>query len=768
MLTCISYLIFLFPVGYPFEINDNDIQLLMELNRTVNLKLWFPYLEISLTEILVEQLSRDVVLWYALLSSRIYEMVTWCSISHSGTFGGNDDDLNHAKDWVPCGYVRVVSGMQPSNMSFHLQTIRKLALQISFLLFDLESLGDCMFYSSVYLCLHEKDHWGCDESLEFCGYRKPWTETTTFSRTTVELIQLNVRYPCNLTFTYTSLERQIASVYISYAQYKVMHHTDTELILKFPVMRKKQQVIHKWQLRQEVGNKIHFSELQSSYCTGIIEIYDGFQKYYLLFRKQISNSSEETLNISSQYYLASVTFQLNDIVIFSKDHTLLRLRYDKKPVQIQFLDIDTVGTVKSHRSIINIIFGINISTGGYPNVSVTVREFNGWEDDSCSFGGYTFTHQIETETLNTTFNQGPFCTTAAPSIPFIGTHGPKHVVFGSFQYYLTFYAFGPWYDIDIDIIVRRSVCEGIFEPASMCYKVMEDMGHQLNYNSKIVRSVETTNYVMGCSVTRQPANNLEYAVYISRMRNCVNFQSISLIPKYVLLYSLKSYMDVYLDISMGPSYLPSYLTTAEILSLLRISTTSQALNATTIEHSYKASYKNVGAITLILLNSQQQFGLHVSFVLESINHVGGNCSSNGSALNYAKDPRNNNKLTLVDIFNLCGKLLFLKRDLYVIKFHGLLQRDKNSTLYLYSYFESKCHANRMNTLTVLESGKVYHSVTSTNERIYMNRCHGLRSYIYQNQRRCSATIGYRMRHFYVYAQLIFLQRIGRLQRFQVN
>ena len=73
----------------------------------------------------------------------------------------------------------------------------------------------------------------------------------------------------------------------------------------------------------------------------------------------------------------------------------------------------------------------------------------------------------------------------------------------------------------------------------------------------------------------------------------------------------------------------------------------------------------------------------------------------------------------------------------------------------------------MNTLTILDNENVYHSVALFNRRIYMNRCHGIASYVYQNQKRCSVTIEYRMRQFYVYTQMRFSD-IGRPQHFQVN
>ena len=701
-------------------------------------------------------------------TERQTEKVTWCSILRSVVYGVNADDLIHAKDWVPCGYVKLQSGIQPSIKTFVLQTIRKLALQIHFLQFDLDSLGDCAFNSLVHLCLREDVNSECRETLEFCGHRKPWTETTNFSRTTVGLIQVNVRYPCSLTFTYTSQERQIASVYIRYTQLKVMHHRNTDLIVKPTVIGKDIPVALKWQLHQKLGNKLQFSELRSCCFAGLIEIYDGFQKNYLLFKKQILNYTEDTLQISSEYYIASVMFLLNETFIMPKDLALFTLQYNKEAVRVQFLDVDKVNTVKSEGSILHSIFGINITTGGYPNVSVIVRRFYGWEDDSCSFGGYAFTHQIETETLNTTYHQGPFCTSMSPSVPFIGTDGPKHVSFGSFQYYLTLYAFGPWYAIDVDIIVSRSGCEGIFEPVSLCHKVTEDMGHQFYKNSLLVQDLDTKNYVMRCTATRQLNNIIEYDVYISSIKKCVNFQSISFIQDYVLKYYFRTFMDVDVIVSMGPSYLPQYFITAEILSFLRVSTISQSLNATNIDHSYKAAYRKVGAVTLLLLNDNHIFGLYLSFTFESINHVRNNCSSNGSALNFVKNPGSNRVLASVDIFSLCGSLLFVKRYVYVFKFYDTLVEDKDSYLYFYGYFESKCLQNRANVLAILDTGRVHHSVNYTNGRIHMNTCYSRNSFIYQNQKDCDLTIEYRIRQFYMYTQLRVNYAKGRLQPFQVS
>ena len=289
MLVCIC---FLFCSTCNFAYTSDDVKnvtiMAMELSKIETSKLWFHYLEIYIAKTLTDGWSRNVLTSYKLLSSKTYLIVNWCVISTSDANSLSADDVIHTHKYAqPCGYVKVMNGIQPSITTFHLRTIRHLVVQVSFLLFDMDSFSeDCKHVSSVELCLTEPTHWRCLKFMRFCGYRKPWILTTTVSLVEVSIDQLNVRYPCNLTFSYTSIEKQRAYVYIKYERSDTLHFTTNPMIFRINTTQRFIRYYGKWRLQQKVGYIIRFNDLYACCFVGSIEIYDGFESYYLIAQKK--------------------------------------------------------------------------------------------------------------------------------------------------------------------------------------------------------------------------------------------------------------------------------------------------------------------------------------------------------------------------------------------------------------------------------------------------------------------------------------------------
>ena len=306
----------------------------MELYKTDTLKFWFSYLETSINQTLTDGWSRNVLTSYKLLSRKTHRMVDWCVISTSDVNSLRADNVIHTYNnaTAPCGYIKVMNGIEPNTTIFQLRTIRQLVVQVSFLLFEIDSFSeDCEHVSSVQLCLTDPSHWVCLTSLKFCGYRKPWIQTTSVSWVEVSIVQLNVRYPCNLTFTYTSIEVQRSYDYMKYEHFETMHITSNSM----EFMLKKLVVYYgKWRLQQKLGNIIRFMEWQACCFVGSFEIYDGFESYYLMAQKKISNYSEEILDVATTYYLATLIFQLNHTLNKSNDDPLFVLRFVKELVNV--------------------------------------------------------------------------------------------------------------------------------------------------------------------------------------------------------------------------------------------------------------------------------------------------------------------------------------------------------------------------------------------------------------------------------------------------
>ena len=595
--------------AYKSDVTSNGSFMAMELRETDTSKLWFHHLETSMNQILTDGWSRNVLTSYTLLSSKTHLMVDWCVISTSDADSLRADDVIHTHNHstAPCGYVKVVNGIQPSTSIFHLRTIRQLVVQVTFLFFDMDSFSeDCEHVSSVQLCLTDPSHWVCPKSLKFCGYRKPWIQTTSVSLVEVLVVQLNVRYPCNLTFSYTSIEVQRAYVYIKYESFETMHITSNSMNFRLVSLA---GYYGKWRLQQKLGNIIRFNDWQACCFVGSVEIYDGFENYYLIAQKRISNYSEEILDVATTYYLATLIFHLNHTLNKFNDDPLFALRFVKELVTVQFINTDNFSTtINNQGHLLHKILAFNMTTGGYPNFSVVVRTFKGWNDNLCSFGGYSF--KIHIKLIKLTYDQGLFCNGQAPSVPFVGTHGPKHIVFGSFQYYFTIYAFGPWYNIDIDVIIHRSFCEGVFEPMHMCASVVQSYNNVPKDNHRMMSYINTSNYGIFCAAISGTDNNIIYELDMVNIKTCVIFQINSLLPSNAQFYRVRASMNIDITITIGPKHLLAYDITSISYIKLYFGTTDHAANSTRIKNSYRSSHKNVNRFNIDLQEIRQRLGLY--------------------------------------------------------------------------------------------------------------------------------------------------------------
>ena len=758
------YICLLLCCTYNFAYTSDDINnvsiMAMELSKTNTTKLWFHYLETSMAQIWKDRWSRNVITSYRQLSSKTHLMVDWCVISTSDATLLSIDDVIHTHNTTqPCGYVKIVNGIQPSTTTFRLRTIRQLVVQVSFVLFDMDSFSeDCKHVSSVQLCLTDLTHWICQNSLKFCGYKKPWVLTTTVSLVKVSIVQQNVRYPCNLTFSYTSIEKQRAYVFMKYERSDILHFTTNPMSFRMAYRQRVIGYYRKWRLQQQLGYIILFIYLYACCFKGTVEIYDGFESYYLIAQKNILNNSEDILDVATTYSLATLIFQVNHTLINSYGDPLFILRFIKELVNVQFINTDNFSTtINNQGHLLHKTLAFNMTTGGYPNLSVAVRTFKGWNDNMCSFGGYSFTHKIKTKSISFNYDQGPFCNGQAPSVPFIGTHGPKHIVFGSFQYYFTIYAFGPWYDIDIDVSIHRSSCEGLFEPMHMCASALQSYNNQPMDNHKIMIYINTSNYGIFCLADSKANNGIVYSLNMVNIGKCINFQMISLLPSNAQTYEVRSIMNIGITITIAPKHLSAYDITAHRYGMIYFGTIDHVANGTRIKGSYSSSHKNVNGLYMILYEFLQSLGLYVTSVFE-VTKLNKTCPRVQSSRSYIHQQNLNGKreLGIVEISSYCKKYIFDNQLFYIFKSQMPEQKMNKVVYYMYSYFESNCSSGSVNSLTAQYENRIYHSVEAINKRLQLS--HRLMSVIYivHNRKECSFIMEYRIQQIklYVKAEII--------------
>ena len=744
-----------FTCNFAYTSDDiNNVTIMAnELSKIETSKLWFDYLEIYMTKTLTDRWSRNVLTSYKLLFSKTHLIVNWCVISTSDANSLSADDVIHTHMHAqPCGYVKIVNGIQPSTTNFHLRTIRQLVIQVSFLLFDMDSFSeDCAHVSSVRLCLTDPTHMRCLKFMIFCGYRKPWILTTSVSLVGVSIVQLNVRYPCNLTFSYTSIENQRAYVYMKYERSDTLHFTNNPMTFGIHYTKRFRGYCRKWRLQQKLGYIMLFNNLYACCFVGSIEIYDGFESYYLIAQKKILNNSDETLDVATTYYLATLILQIHETLFMSHGDPLFILRFVKELVKVQFINSDNFSTVINNQGhLLHKVLAFNMTNGGYPNLSVAVKTFKGWNDDMCSFGGYSFIHQIETKLINLIYNQSPFCNGQAPSVPFIGTHGPEHIVFGSFQYFFTIYAFGPWFDIDIDVIIHRSFCEGLFEPMHMCAAALQS--NKSKDNQEIMRYVKTSNYGIFCSAVTRTNNRNVYSLNMVNIRQCIIFQLMSLLSSDAQTYKVRAIMNVDITITIGPKHLSLYKITASRFIRLHFGTIDHVADSTLIRGSYSSYQTNVNSLNINLLEFQQRLGLYATSAFEVINH-NRSCFRVQNSRSYIRKQRGigNGKIGIVEISSYCKKFLFVNPFFYFFK-SEMPEHKMRRVYYMYSYFESDCSSGSVNSLTACYEGRIYHSVVAIYKRLHLSHCIVSVTYMFHNRKNCSFIMEYRIQQIKLYVK----------------
>ena len=382
----------------------------------------------------------------------------------------------------------------------------------------------------------------------------------------------------------------------------------------------------------------------------------------------------------------------------------------------------------------------------------------------CSFGGYSFTHKIKTSLISLKYNQGPFCNGQAPSMPFIGTHGPKHIVFGSFQYYFTIYAFGPWYNIDIDVVIQRSFCEGLFEPMHMCASVIQSYNNSRNNNHKMMSYVKTSSYGIFCSAVSRANNRNVYSLNMVNINQCIIFQMISLLPSNVQTYKVRAIMNIDISITIGPKHLSAYDITASRFVRLYFGTIDHVANITRIKGSYSSSETNVNSLNIDLLEFQQNLGLSAISVFEVIN-LNRSCYGVHSSRSYIREQSSlgRGKIGMVEISSYCKKFIFVNQLFYVFK-SEMPEQKLGKVSYMFSYYESHCSSGSVNSLTARYESRIYHSVEAIYKRLHLSHCLKSLTYIFYNRKNCSFIMEYRIQEIKLYVN----PRMGRIGLIQAH
>ena len=536
-------------------------------------KLWFVYLEYSLEEVIGKE--RATIVWDLLdLKLELDKMMTWCFPDVHVYYNhplpnGTSMYIDNRMLNIPCGYVQVHDSLlQMTKVSVVVQVIHLFYVHLLFLVFKMDDSGALCEHSACRLMQFSGDGvnagWNVEKIL--CGHRKPWNQTMGSNRIAIDITQRFVQKAFNLTFVYFPFDKDVAKRNILLTSV-IEHRIALDFFHEALHLLEKNRIrdVRKWIIMVNIGFRIHFTSIifDRKICT--LKVFDGPQSDVLL---NVINSfvvdpvKQKEKSMVTVYFQSLIDIhcekQLNDN---NSVVNRLNIRYRNKKHKSKSLELGKEIRIQSNHGVIHKVFAVRPIERMYPNISIIVHKFHGWNDGGCNFGGYTITQHFN-DSVSKSQILGPFC--SRDSSHYVKPHGLDYYILGSYITYITIYAFGPNYNLDVNLRVGSSICEGVLEPILMLLSQ-----ERLDQSSLLIGHKNLDN----AHIFLSKVQHLYYKLTLSNLTNCLAIQSLStksgvrityllvdIFKAYLKFVPVQTYLDVGDDISTTDGFIDIQLT----------------------------------------------------------------------------------------------------------------------------------------------------------------------------------------------------------------
>ena len=726
------------------ELRVQNKHIIAELRALNSSKAWIKSLNYPIEDTL--KINEHVLVSYiANLLHNTRLQMDWCFPQRSELFL----TLMNMKRWAPCGYVHIDRGIKSAFRSWDAYTNAAFVIQLHFINFQTDISRNMCRHSTV-LRIAEysvlKKQWVYINRYGFCGIRKSWISTLSTNFGGVSVEEANVRRPCNITFLYTSLDKENAYVFKKHMTIHRMRITHESFTLSYKSEHFSK--IYRWLISVRIGYKLLFTQMKLCCFSGKLEIFEDEEMIHMLIQRMSTKDVEyvENLHLTSRYFVSLVYFQATETYHNVMYNKLVMMMFERIRAKSILIGKNSSTTVSNLDTILYVSYKLPRDNNFFPNISFTIRKFSGLNGENCHYGGFFIGNHFVTGTINVLYEQGPFCDNSYDTQPMVGVNGPKFIVLGRFQYYIIVYAYGPYYNIDFDIHVKGSKCEGLFEPTHMCSgpaagPYEENM--KVTEQSSFRRFVKGANFNVICYLKHTYV--LVFTLRIFNISRCILIQTVSHNDNVTEAYLISAPMNVHARFLKSFLYKTSFKHFGTSVAMLRfkmrnLTSTKFDLNATT--DLFK---KDVSGVNVYLWNKIQHQGITLSLHIEAIDSVS-ECAINrynNTNLHYigttlAKDVHYN-----LDITNACGSLIYVDKLIYTFKF----DTDVTRLTHVESVFANiliisnltcvwNCTESCTDSLTfIASSATISHSVKVINPDIYLELRELMYGLIYE--KRCN-------------------------------
>ena len=511
---------------------------------------WFAYLEHPL-ETSVGSERQCVASNLMALIKRIDNLVDWCFPAlyrHPNYTEQASIITNTLLVNLPCGYLHIHNTPLQSYSESLIQVNQLFFVQLLFLVFNMDDSGPNCEHSACEIQIPKYNQstslWLITSRL--CGQRKPWNQTLQSNSVLISVDQLYVRNVPNITFMYFPLDINVAYRSILYSNV-VQHQAALKYFHESSYLMKQTKIfeIQQWVINVNIGFQIQFwsIEIDSAMCS--LKLYDGPQENDLIYQGN-ATYNDRIFKLTTMFFQSLIILECGDN--FNNNivgpMTLLYKTVNIKPSSL------TIGTtfriISSGRTIQN-VYSLKSNKEFYPNISLGIHKFHGWNDGGCNFGGYIIK---QTGPKNQTL--GPFC--SKDFRRYLKPHGLEYFVIGKHATQLIIYSYSSLYCVDIDFIVRSSVCEGVLEPIIRLFphNKVSEQSLVLGYEELDSAHLSLTELTSRNSIIK------EYKVTVTKLSKCLTIQSVTSYYNIFIRYEIVHTMKLFINIVSSTTYLNNH------------------------------------------------------------------------------------------------------------------------------------------------------------------------------------------------------------------
>ena len=386
--------------------------------------------------------------------------------------------------------------------------------------------------------------WAYRDKWKFCGSKHPWITITGSNRIAlVTNVENAVSIPV-MTVHYQIYEVKLQEYFQELSNVRERHVPRVNTIL-FQLKPSALISTRRFHVIGKPGEVLYFVNSTCRLCRADCIAYDGFDLYHKLFEVHLEAQDTVDLHHFSRYFRAYIILHFKDMDLSVQQKWLLgitrRLIDMINITEAYQVQLDNRGL----NQIVNYVLFVNFTDGKFPRLSIRSQVSNGFNEKDCAYGGVIIAQSVNGSML-TNDTYGPYCSRLLVFQPFLSESDFSELVFSSDPFMLIVYAFGPLYELKVDINVTTTVCEGIINPLTLCMR--NDTNSQIPQGVNIVKS----NYRYSCHgiSTSEHYGGMYFKILMTNLQVCIVIQQIpSALSDLNYIIRLKMFSDTTIWIS---------------------------------------------------------------------------------------------------------------------------------------------------------------------------------------------------------------------------